>query len=342
MADIEQLRSRYWPQILRELEEVVPPSHDPGSLSDMTWYHFQTGGKRLRAILPLAVLQALGIDPARAVPLGAAVEMLHNATLVHDDVQDGDTHRRGKPTVWYHYGAAQAINCGDAMFYYTIALAQRVDAPPEVVYRLVDAVVRFTLAVIAGQVDEFRFKHRSTPSVSDYLRIVRGKTSGLFALPLVGAGILAQMTDDSLRTLEIVGEKLGVLFQIQDDLLDITGNKGRDRTGTDIAEGKITLMAVHALENLSANEAGELLDILRLPRDKTEDSHIARALAMFEASGAVTRAVRYIRNVEQEIQRECGSLDIGDVASVLSGLSAIFLEPIRGLIHETVSAPGTH
>ncbi|NUN13385.1 MAG: polyprenyl synthetase family protein [Myxococcales bacterium] len=332
-AALEGLRDQHWPQIIAELQSVVPPSDDPGSLSDMTWYHLQTGGKRLRAILPLAVVQTMGLRPEAAIGLGAAVEMLHNATLVHDDLQDGDTHRRGKPTVWSHYGTTQAINCGDAMFYYSIALAQRITAPSEVIHRIVDTLVGYTLAVIAGQVDEFRFKERTQPTVADYFRIARGKTSGLFALPLVGAGILAGASEKTLRTLESVGEKLGVLFQIQDDLLDITGNKGRDRKGTDIAEGKITLMTVHALENLPREQALELHAILRLPRDHTEDTHITRALALLEASGGIARAIRYIDDVVQEIHEECKGLENRALATVLVGFSDIFLEPIRSLVH---------
>ncbi|MBM4320392.1 MAG: polyprenyl synthetase family protein, partial [Deltaproteobacteria bacterium] len=126
-----ELGQQHLPAILRLIDEVVAGSCPSGStLVPMCGYHLQTGGKRLRALLPLLVAEALGRDPAGLVPFGAACEMLHNATLVHDDVQDGDEMRRGQPTVWRRYGLARALDLGDAMFYFTLLLVQRLAVPP--------------------------------------------------------------------------------------------------------------------------------------------------------------------------------------------------------------------
>src|SRR5262245_42398218 len=105
----ELLSRRWWPEIARLIEEVVDGATTAGSLlRQMAHYHQATGGKRLRAILPLLIAEALAADPRRVVPFGAACEMLHNASLVHDDVQDADGMRRGQLAVWRKFGVAQA------------------------------------------------------------------------------------------------------------------------------------------------------------------------------------------------------------------------------------------
>jgi geranylgeranyl pyrophosphate synthase len=125
------LREEYLPRVMGVISEVVETSTPGEGLQTMCAYHMETGGKRLRALLPLMVAEALGKEAASMVPFGAACEMLHNATLVHDDLQDGDRQRRGRDTVWARFGAPHAINLGDAMFYYAVLLVQRVEATAE-------------------------------------------------------------------------------------------------------------------------------------------------------------------------------------------------------------------
>ena len=113
MTRFESLRGAWWPSIRAVMDEVMHESGVEGSLlRRMANYHMQSEGKRLRAILPLLVAEALGVDPGRVVPFAAACEMLHNASLVHDDLQDGDSIRRGQPAVWRKFGTPQAINLG--------------------------------------------------------------------------------------------------------------------------------------------------------------------------------------------------------------------------------------
>ena len=155
-TSINELRTTYLPAIMRLLaagpQEITPEN---SSLLEECAYQLGTGGKRLRAILPLVIAQALGEDPAKLVPFGAACEMLHNATLVHDDVQDGDDERRGAPTVWKRYGLPAAINCGDAMFYYALSLLYSLEITAEQKVELSTFFMRETLKVINGQELEF-------------------------------------------------------------------------------------------------------------------------------------------------------------------------------------------
>lgn len=328
-AAMERLRGEHWPAIEAAMELVAPRATEPGTLPDMTWYHLDTGGKRLRAVIPLALAEAWGTDPTNMIPFGAAVEMIHNATLVHDDLQDGDTHRRGRETVWRRYGDAQAINCGDAMFFYALAVLEQLDVSPALRARLVSLATRCTLDVIGGQVAEFRLKDAAAPSEQAYLAMIRGKTSGLFVLPLVGAGVLVGLDEPRLAALEEAGSHLGVVFQVQDDLLDLVGDKGRDQRGTDIAEGKISLPAAHFLATAPEPQRSEAEAIIRKPREDTTAADIARTMELFEENGSIRHGIELIRRTERQIAAAAALLDNPSAAEVLTGLVDVFLEPIR-------------
>ncbi|HRK03382.1 MAG TPA: polyprenyl synthetase family protein, partial [Oligoflexia bacterium] len=116
MSRLQEVRNRMQPILEKTLSDYLLNCEATGSrgCSAMTRYHFETGGKRLRGVIPSAVFECFKRDPKEILYFGAAVEMIHNATLVHDDLQDGDELRRGRPTVWKKYSVPQAINCGDA------------------------------------------------------------------------------------------------------------------------------------------------------------------------------------------------------------------------------------
>ena len=326
---LKGLHARYWPEVEAEIRKVTAPGGIPDRLSEMAFYHLDTGGKRLRALIPLALVEAWGGDPMAAVPFAAAVEMVHNATLVHDDLQDGDTHRRGRETVWRRYGMAQAINCGDAMFFYAVRLVHALDVPPALTQRLVDLLARCTISVIGGQVAEFDLKESDAPTLEGYLAMVRGKTGGLFTLPIVGAALLSSVPSRQLSALATIGDDLGVVFQVQDDVLDLVGDKGRDQRGTDIAEGKISLPAAHLLESAGPDAGAELLGILRKPREETTGADITRAIELYEEHGSIRHAIDLIRDQEVEIDACARSLDNPAVHALLTDLTDVFLQPIR-------------
>jgi geranylgeranyl pyrophosphate synthase len=327
---LEQLGAEHLPGILGLIEDVVVRgAPDGSSLPEMCSYHMSTGGKRLRALLPLAVAQALGRPARELVPFGAACELLHNATLVHDDLQDGDTVRRDAPTVWVEFGEARAINLGDAMLYYTLMLVDALERPVAARHRASNRVLRETLRVIDGQEREFLLKDMGDPSPQDYIRMVEGKTSGLFSLPIAGAAELCGADDDLLDALAEASRHLGVVFQIQDDLLDLFGDKGRGQAGSDLGEGKISMLVVHALAHAPDARAQWLRDLLEAPREDLTPALVDEAIALFESTGAVDAAFA-------EIDRRCDAA-LGSPAleatpklrDLLAGLADVFLAPVR-------------
>jgi hydroxymethylglutaryl-CoA reductase len=325
-----ELRKEFWPAMQKTMDEVIASSTPADStLAVMCTYHMETGGKRLRALLPLLVAEALEVDKARVVSLGAACEMLHNATLVHDDLQDGDLVRRGRMTVWNRFGVPQAINLGDAMFYFSVLLVQLLESKkvPMAKRLLVE-----TLRVIDGQEKEFALKDIEDISLDDYFVMVEGKTSGLFALPMGGAAELCGAPADLVAGLEEAARHMGVLFQIQDDALDLFGDKGRDQVGTDIAEGKRSALVVHALTTVDETTAKRLTEIVDRERTATSAEDIAEAIEILRNAGSLDFALDEIR------RRKAAALTVKTVAeherlhALVSGMCDLFLKPIASLL----------
>ncbi len=330
-ARFGSLRTRYLDDILTLIKATAREAGGD-SLDDMTAYHLATGGKRLRALLPLLIAENLGRDPAKMIPFGAACEMLHNATLVHDDLQDGDEVRRGRPTVWKQYGIPQAINVGDAMFYYTLLLAQRLEVAAPIREAAARRILVETLRVIDGQEREFQLKLADPVTLDDYFRMVEGKTSGLFALPMAGAAEVVGAPAPLVAGLTEAARHLGVLFQIQDDVLDLYGDKGRDVQGSDIGEGKRSALVVHALETASVDDRAWLLSILDKDRSETTAQDVTDVMGLFDRTGSLRYALDELgrrRKRAIEAVRETGP---ADVVELVGGLCDLFLAPIQPLL----------
>ncbi len=325
---IDELRARHLPAIMQLLaagpQEITPKN---SSLLEECAYQLNTGGKRLRALLPLVIAQALGNDPAKLVPFGAACEMLHNATLVHDDVQDGDDERRGAPTVWKRYGLPAAINCGDAMFYYALSLLYTLDITAEQKVALSSFFMQETLKVINGQELEFALQKAENPTLAQYSVMVEGKTSGLFALPIVGAAKICGAAPAIQEALANAAKYLGILFQIQDDFLDIYGQKGRAFVGSDIAEGKRSFLALYALS--ATKDHGRLRAILDTPRNETSKEMIAEAIAIFDSVDTAGAALQEINTLKNKAMDAVSATLFPGAAELISAIADMLLVAIK-------------
>lgn len=244
--------------------------------------HLSTGGKRLRARLALASLEALGGERRLAVPWAAATEMLHNATLVHDDLQDGDAVRRGQPSVWARHGVNQAINVGDLMLILPWRALEHLDAEPAQQWLLSRELARCAEEVVRGQAAELDLLARRRLEWEAYRDAVEGKTAALFSLPVYGACVLAGEDPELARALR----PIGLLFQIADDVLDLYGDKGREAPGADLREGKVSALVVEHLR-LHPEDREELVALLELPRDRTPDAAVQATIARFRDGGAL-------------------------------------------------------
>ena len=324
------LRENYVGPIMEMIQDVTGRATTAdSSLLEMCNYHLQTGGKRLRALLPLLVAEVLGFDAERLVPFGAACEMLHNAALVHADLQTGDRLRRGVETIWFRYGVPQAINMGDAMLYYTLLLLQRVDVPQARREQVAWRVMEETLRVIDGQEKEFLLKQQERPRPDDYFKMVEGKTSGLFALPMVGAAMLCGAGSDVVEALMESARHMGVLFQIQDDLLDLHGLKGRGSRGSNIREGKRSMLVVHALQTADPEDAAWLLEVLGKDRKLNTPEEIDQARELFQRTGALAAVVAEIRRRKHRAAAVFTQAEQVPLATMVEAMCDLYLDPIR-------------
>lgn len=330
-----ELTESHMGQVLASMAQAVGEAGLEGSsLEMMLRYHMETGGKRLRAMLPLAVAGALGTRPEALVGFGAACELIHNATLVHDDLQDGDEVRRGALTIWKKFGPAQAINLGDAMLYLAPVCLEQVKASPGARQKVLARVFRDVLKVIDGQEREFALQQAATDDIDAgaYRRMVRGKTSGLFALPMAGAAVLCEAPPEVIDALEEAAGHLGVLFQIQDDILDLYGEKGRGEFGSDLREGKISALVVAFWQRANDADRRRLMRLLRADRQECSDDEVRWAIDAFREQGALADCLAEIDQLRGQALASAAFSAYPDLRRLLEGLAQIFLAPIRDIM----------
>jgi octaprenyl-diphosphate synthase len=250
------------------------------------------GGKRLRPILVL-LGAALGLDPdARAVRLGCIVELLHTATLIHDDVVDQAPLRRGRPSAHARFGVDAAVLVGDHFYSRCMALLVR-DGDLRVMEALAAAMVSMTEA----EVFQLERKRAGELSEADYLRIIRQKTATFMSACCRLGGLAGRLDGEAVEALATYGERLGIAFQIIDDSLDFAADPTRlgKAIGHDLLEGKRTLPLIVTLDRSTDDERARILEALGRPGLQESDvAEVHRLVKMYDGVGySVARASAY-------------------------------------------------
>lgn len=312
-------------------------------LGDIATAHLSTGGKRMRARLALAATEALGAERRRAVPWAAAVELVHNASLIHDDLEDGDEKRRGRPTVWVRHGAAQAINAGDLLLALPYRAAVRTEAADAVRWRLCESLAHAVERMARGQSAELEMLERLSRTARlerEYLQCARDKTGALFAATVEGAALLAGRSPADASELSEALLPFGVLFQLQDDVLDLFGDKGRGRRGNDLREGKVSALVVEHLR-LHPDERSWLCGLLSAPRACTSDEAVDEAIARFEHGGALERCLGRMGAIAEELVGRAARLAPPAFAALTAEIVGVVLSPIQGCFNSSVTVVST-
>jgi len=221
-------------------------------LNDAMTHLFRGGGKRLRAILPRLVGEAVGDAHDGHYTLGASIEIIHNFTLIHDDIVDNDPIRRGLNAVHVEFDQATAINAGDAMLavgFEILAESEHISA--EYLKLLTSSIGEMVRVVAAGQQQDLEFESKSSVNEEEYMEMISGKTSAMFETCAKTGSILANADKETIDIMSKWGINLGLCFQLMDDLIDITGDTATigKRAGSDIIQGKMTLIAIHAIQS---------------------------------------------------------------------------------------------
>jgi geranylgeranyl diphosphate synthase type I len=264
-------------------------------LYEMVRYHLgldggpQDAGKRLRPLLGLLAYASLTGDYRRALPGAAAVELGHNFSLVHDDIEDGDVERRHRPTLWTIYGIPQAINAGDTLFVLSRLALHRAselgfsDAKVLSLMRLYDETC---LALCEGQfLDIWASEHAEELSVELYLEMVGKKTASLIAASVQGGAMLATDDETVVQAYRAFGWALGIAFQVNDDVLGIWGaEQATGKEPSDLAKHKKTLPVIYALQHGLPADRERLLELYGAPELTPEGQ--AEARTILERAGA--------------------------------------------------------
>ncbi len=340
MNTFEPFFARYLPSIEREMNAVLK-AHDPGQgdLFDLLRYHLgwvdvdfrpcdARSGKRIRPVLCLLACEGCSGTWRQALPAAAAIELLHNFTLIHDDIEDQDKKRRGRPTVWSIWGEAQGINAGDTLFSVSQLAMLRLqgrDVPDATVVRAARLFNETCVVLTTGQYLDIGFESQNDVSVEDYLAMIERKTAALVACSCEMGALIAGAPDTQREEVRAFGRHSGLAFQMLDDVLGIWGDSdvtGKP-VGADISRRKKTLPLLHGLERSA--ELRSLMD-----QGELAPADVRRATDLLEEVGSRAFAEQLAR---QHHEQALAALDRGDlqprVDEALRGLAQKLLERKR-------------
>ena len=291
---------------MREVDAVIARRLDSGVplVGEVSRYIISSGGKRLRPALLLLVCGALGFRGEQRFNLAAVVEFIHTATLLHYDVVDESTLRRGRATANESFGNPASVLVGD--FLYSRAFQMMLDAHD---MRVMEILAEATNVIAEGEVMQLMNMHDPELDEAAYLQVIRSKTAKLFEASARLAAVLAKATPSVEQACAVYGQALGTAFQVIDDVLDYAGDAGEmgKNLGDDLREGKVTLPLIAAMRRASDAERGllrhaiehgateELDDVIRIVQ-RTGALDVARDAASAEAKRAMSAAAQLPSN----------------------------------------------
>ncbi|TMF71918.1 MAG: hypothetical protein E6H85_10835 [Chloroflexi bacterium] len=298
-------------EALVELELARQLMVDPEPVASPMRRLVGAGGKRLR---PKLVQLTAGIgprsDPLRAAELAAAVELLHNATLIHDDYVDESTHRRGRPTVAAAEGPERAIAVGDYYFAKATRLIAQIGNGG-----VTSALAEALEAVCASQIDDVAMRGSYPGDRDSYMRVIRGKTASLFAAACESGALLSGAAPDVVDALGRFGVLLGTAFQMADDMVDFSPSSGKP-VGLDIRQRVLSLPLIYAAEDRVVGP-----EVRRLLAGALGDAEVGRVAELVTASGALPRVRQEAKGLIDAAVRELDAVELDGLRPALAGLA---------------------
>jgi geranylgeranyl diphosphate synthase type II len=330
-GDFESRLVGYRDQVLPKIRESIPDREPKKYLYDLIAAHMAKAGKGLRPALCIATCRAFGGSTEQALPSAAAIEVLHNAFLVHDDVEDASEFRRDRPTMHRQYGVPIAVNTGDAMNALSLRMLRRNLSlhGSETTWRVVDEFDHMTMETMEGQAMELGWirDNDCTAGDDDYLLMVLKKTCWYsFIHPCrIGALVSGQPAAD-LDAFNRFGYFLGAAFQIQDDVLNLKGDRGKygKEIGGDLLEGKRTLVLVHLFRTCQAQEKLRLKAFFAKPRQQRLSREVAWIYEVLGRYGSIEYARSAARQLVDAARREFATA----YAGALPGADTDFLHDL--------------
>lgn len=307
-------------------EEIEKIFHDKGHplWEAMAWYP-EAGGKKLRPFLTMVSAGALGTDEKIGLPPGLAIELIHNFTLVHDDIMDDDDIRRGRRTLHQKKGLPTAINSGDALFALSFRLLSETEVPDNRIRSLLYEVSNAVLKVAEGQEEDMAFERTFEIGEKEFIGMIEKKTSYLFQAAARCGAIVAEADDLQIKKMGAYARKMGIAFQVQDDYLDLIGDQNElgKPVGSDIKAGKRTLMVIHALQHLDKKDKLELINILD---SKNSQKDVQKAISLMKKAGSLEYCKKLAKRYAEEAKEELSFLDGSPQKEILLELVDFMIE----------------
>jgi len=276
-------------------KEIFEHIGSDSKLDEIASYLIRVGGKRIRPALLIVGYKAVGGgEIERVVPISAAIEFIHTASLIHDDINDGADMRRGILTTNRQYGNIKALVAGDYLFVKAFRIGGMY--PPEVIRMISDACTDLAM----GEVIQNENKFHVHMGRGLYEEIIQKKTAALIRGSLKVGAWLGDADEEQIEAIVEYGDLVGKVFQVTDDILDVRG--GIEKTGkplgSDIREGQVTILAIKAMEVLDGEDHDELVRILTARQHSEKE--IARAIELIESAGAVDYAYEYAEDLAEK------------------------------------------
>jgi len=278
-------------------------------------------GKMMRPVGVLLATEMLGGDTSQAVPAAASIELVHNFSLLHDDVEDASEFRRGRANLWTFAGAAQAINTGDGMFVIARLAQYRMahaGVPADRAMRVMRQIDEACIDLVYGQFLDISFETRQDVTLEEYVEMAGGKTAAMFSAPFAVGALIAGANDDQVEALREYGWQVGLAFQMVDDILGIWGDPSvtGKPVGDDLLTRKMTFPVICALQ--SDDEAGasfrEAYQTAPGPGDRIDS--MARWI---ETTGARAETEKMAREHQRAAMAAARSAGLDDAALAMLG-----------------------
>lgn len=315
---IEEIKKRS-SHVDEGISEMLPIIH-PEELYKAARYLPDAGGKRLRPAAVILAAEAVGSDLQTVLPAAVAVELVHNFTLVHDDIMDKDDVRRGMPAVHVKWGEPAAILAGDTLYSKAFEIITSMDNDPVRIVKCIDLLARTCTEICEGQWLDVEFEDMSIVSEEQYLQMVEKKTAVLYGAACKIGALLGGAPLDVADQMYEFGRMIGIGFQIYDDVLDIVTPEevlGKVR-GSDIMEGKKTLIAIHALN------ADVKLDIFG--KGKASKGQLEEAIKQLEDSGSIEYARNTAVSYIHEGKKKLDVLEDSEAKEILLAIADYMIE----------------
>ncbi|NWF87144.1 polyprenyl synthetase family protein [Candidatus Bathyarchaeota archaeon] len=323
-ALIDKVIEKYIPRKFSEkaiLFKLNPPQYTYNldalnkTIAEPIWEFLDRGGKRWRPALFLLICEALGKRSEDFVDFAIIPEVIHNGTLMVDDIEDSSEFRRGKPCTYKIYGLDTAINAGNAMYYLPLLplIEKRDEIPSEKLHKVYEIYVQEMISLSLGQAMDIAW-HRGLANADkidekDYLQMCAYKTGTLARMAAKIAAVLADANDELVEKLGSFAESIGIAFQMQDDILDITSKEFVEKKGgygQDITEGKRSLIVIHTLKIAKVEDKKRIVEILNM---HTSDQKLKdEAIAIMKKYGSVEYVKRFARKIVEESWSEAEKL----------------------------------